>query len=105
MSKYTRGEFLGFGAALAGAFAVGSKPAAAAQAEQPATSTAPDLLVVNDAEAGFFRREARELLGQRLRRRRHRVYDAIDFRLGALRQDRRRPFGADREVEIGRAHV
>jgi len=47
MSKYTRGEFLGFGAALAGAFAVGRKPAAAAQAEQPATSTAPDLVVVN----------------------------------------------------------
>src|SRR5436305_3712265 len=47
MSKYTRGEFLGFGAALAGAFAVSGKPAAAAEAEQPSTSTAPDLLVVN----------------------------------------------------------
>src|SRR5437773_2123359 len=47
MSKYTRGEFLGLGAALAGAFAVGRDPAASAQAEQTATGTAPDLVVVN----------------------------------------------------------
>src|SRR5438477_3262227 len=50
MSKYTRGEFLGFGAALAGAFAVGRgapsvEPVAA---QTPATSgAAPDLIVVN----------------------------------------------------------
>ena len=48
MAQYTRGEFLGFGAALAGAFALGEAPRAA----QPAPATAlpsaePDLVVVN----------------------------------------------------------
>jgi predicted amidohydrolase YtcJ len=51
MAKYTRGEFLGFGAALAGAFALGKE----AHAEQPAAapppaalpSGEPDLVVVN----------------------------------------------------------
>ncbi|HET6957879.1 MAG TPA: hypothetical protein VFI56_14895, partial [Vicinamibacterales bacterium] len=48
MAHYTRGEFLGFGAALAGAFALGEAPRAA----QPAPATAlpsaePDLVVVN----------------------------------------------------------
>ena len=38
MAKYTRGEFLGFGAALAGAFAVGHKTVAAAQAPAPAAA-------------------------------------------------------------------
>ena len=46
MSKYTRGEFLGFGAALAGAFGVGRMPMP--QSEQPsAAATAADLVVVN----------------------------------------------------------
>src|SRR5438093_9246287 len=46
MPKYTRGEFLGFGAALAGAFGVGRLPTP--QSEQPsAAATAPDLVVVN----------------------------------------------------------
>jgi len=40
MPKYTRGEFLGFGAVLAGA-AIGRRPAAAAQA-QPQTPSIPD---------------------------------------------------------------
>src|SRR4051794_16277158 len=53
MSKYTRGEFLGFGAALAGAFTVGRVPGARALAQtaaaQPAAGAGaePDLLVVN----------------------------------------------------------
>jgi predicted amidohydrolase YtcJ len=52
MSRYTRGEFLGFGAALAGAFTVGRLPGArlAAQAQTPAVPTGggePDLAVVN----------------------------------------------------------
>ena len=51
MAKYTRGEFLGFGAALAGAFAFGKLPAAGipAAAQTPAAAPAgePDLIVVN----------------------------------------------------------
>jgi predicted amidohydrolase YtcJ len=53
MAKYTRGEFLGFGAALAGAFTVGRLPgtASAAAPEQPPppapTAGEPDLIVVN----------------------------------------------------------
>ena len=47
MAKYTRGEFLGFGAALAGAFVAGRDQAASAQAEQSAPGTSPDLVVVN----------------------------------------------------------
>jgi predicted amidohydrolase YtcJ len=52
MAKYTRGEFLGFGAALAGAFTLdplrGGAPAAAvAQPPAPGGGGAPDLLVVN----------------------------------------------------------
>src|SRR5438046_2931565 len=46
MPKYTRGEFLGLGAMLAGAFGVGrlgSQPVAA----QAPTAAAPDLVVVN----------------------------------------------------------
>src|SRR5438445_10186057 len=49
MAKYTRGEFLGFGAALAGAFSLGRVP----RVEQPAAAQAaapggePDLIVVN----------------------------------------------------------
>jgi len=53
MAKYTRGEFLGFGAALAGAFTVGRLPAGrgvvqplAAQPGAVATSE-PDFVVVN----------------------------------------------------------
>ena len=46
MPKYTRGEFLGFGAALTGSFGVGRLPMP--QGEQPSTAaTAPDLVVVN----------------------------------------------------------
>jgi len=50
MAKYTRGEFLGFGAALAGGFAVGRTAVGAAAPLQPAPSTngaEPDLAVVN----------------------------------------------------------
>src|SRR5437588_7067847 len=45
MPKYTRGEFLGFGAALAGAFGISRSPVE--PTEQPSTTTAPDLIVVN----------------------------------------------------------
>jgi len=54
MARYTRGEFLGFGAALAGAFTLGRVPGAehaAAAAQPPAPPTVPggepDLVVVN----------------------------------------------------------
>jgi predicted amidohydrolase YtcJ len=47
MAKYTRGEFLGFGAALAGALAVGRDTAASSQAGQTSTGPAPDFVVVN----------------------------------------------------------
>ncbi len=49
MSKYTRGEFLGFGAALAGAFALGKAPGAEqpAAAQAPPATGEPDLIVVN----------------------------------------------------------
>ncbi len=47
MAKYTRGEFLGFGAALAGACAVGRHAVAAAQTPAPAAAGEPDLVVVN----------------------------------------------------------
>src|SRR5437763_419138 len=45
MPKYSRGEFLGFGAALAGAFRISGAPVE--QTEQASTTTAPDLIVVN----------------------------------------------------------
>jgi len=49
MPKYTRGEFLGFGAALAGAFTVErlSGADAAAQQQAPVATAEPDLAVVN----------------------------------------------------------
>jgi predicted amidohydrolase YtcJ len=52
MAKYTRGEFLGFGAALAGAFTLGRLPGtrALASAQVPAPGPAaaePDVIVVN----------------------------------------------------------
>jgi predicted amidohydrolase YtcJ len=49
MAKYTRGEFLGFGAALAGAFTLRPVGRAAVLAAQPPAvgGGAPDLLVVN----------------------------------------------------------
>src|SRR6185503_13683449 len=52
MPKYTRGEFLGFGAALAGAFTLGRRPGAArieqTVAAQPALAGGePDLILVN----------------------------------------------------------
>src|SRR5580765_5662849 len=55
MSKWTRGEFLGISAALAGAFTLGRLPGAgrtvSAQTPQPSASGSetaePDLLVVN----------------------------------------------------------
>ena len=49
MGKYTRGEFLGFGAALAGAFTVGKLPAATPTAQAPGLVPPgePDLMVVN----------------------------------------------------------
>jgi predicted amidohydrolase YtcJ len=45
MPKYTRAEFLGFGAALAGAFRLRAAPVQ--QPEPPAAGAAPDLVVVN----------------------------------------------------------
>src|SRR5713226_976668 len=47
MAKYTRGEFLGFGAVLAGAYRLGRLPAAVAQTPPPAGGVEPDLVVVN----------------------------------------------------------
>src|SRR6266487_481088 len=52
MSKYTRGEFLGFGAVFAGAFTLGRIPglrqsAAAQQLPSPPAGAEPDLVVVN----------------------------------------------------------
>jgi predicted amidohydrolase YtcJ len=54
MAKYTRGEFLGFGAALAGAFTLGRLPGGrkivqplAAQPAAAASGSEPDLVVVN----------------------------------------------------------
>src|SRR5437867_10844296 len=51
MGKYTRGEFLGFGAALAGAFSLGRLGAGHLEpsvSAQPSTSGGePDLIVVN----------------------------------------------------------
>ena len=48
MAKYTRGEFLGFGAALAGAFTVGRLPEPAqTPAVEPRGGVEPDLVVVN----------------------------------------------------------
>jgi predicted amidohydrolase YtcJ len=52
MAKYTRGEFLGLGAALAGAFTFGRLPfragtVAAQQPAAPASGGEPDLIVVN----------------------------------------------------------
>ena len=52
MSKYTRGEFLGFGAVLAGAFTLGRIPgvrqsASAQQLPPPPAGAEPDLIVVN----------------------------------------------------------
>jgi adenine deaminase len=51
MAQYTRGEFLGLGAALVGAFAPGEAPrarqTAAAPSAAPLPSAEPDLVVVN----------------------------------------------------------
>jgi predicted amidohydrolase YtcJ len=51
MAKYTRGEFLGFGAALAGAFTLdplrGAAPSAAVAQSRAVSGGGPDLLVVN----------------------------------------------------------
>src|SRR5258708_37942954 len=50
MAKYTRGEFLGFGAALAGAFSPGRRPAVAqtpAQRINSPNGVEPDFIVVN----------------------------------------------------------
>jgi len=52
VGTYTRGEFLGFGAALAGAWGLGRLPvegaaAAEPQATQPAGGVEPDLVVIN----------------------------------------------------------
>jgi predicted amidohydrolase YtcJ len=47
MAKYSRGEFLGFGAALAGAYGLGRLPVEAAQAPSAGAGTDPDLVVVN----------------------------------------------------------
>jgi predicted amidohydrolase YtcJ len=51
MAKYTRGEFLGFSAALAGAFTLARLPGARAQTQAPASTqpatAEPDLVVIN----------------------------------------------------------
>jgi predicted amidohydrolase YtcJ len=49
VAKYTRGEFLGFGASLAGAFRARRFPAVAAETQTapPGGGVAPDLVVVN----------------------------------------------------------
>lgn len=51
MGEYTRGEFLGIGAALAGAFALGRAPGAEAQAPPasppPSATAEPDFVLVN----------------------------------------------------------
>jgi predicted amidohydrolase YtcJ len=47
MAKYTRGEFLGFGAALAGAYGVGRLPALTAQTGGATAATTVDFVVVN----------------------------------------------------------
>jgi predicted amidohydrolase YtcJ len=47
MAKYTRGEFLGFGAALAGAYGVGRLPSIAAETAAAPAATEPDFIVVN----------------------------------------------------------
>jgi predicted amidohydrolase YtcJ len=47
MAKYTRGEFLGFGAALAGAVGFGRLPIEQTVEAQPAPGVEPDLVVVN----------------------------------------------------------
>ena len=49
MSKYTRGEFLGLSALLAGGFTLGRMPrvAQAAQPQPPAAGAEPDLIVIN----------------------------------------------------------
>src|SRR5262249_25418705 len=43
----TRGEFLGFGAALAGAYSVGRRPGLTAQSGAPNVATTADFVVVN----------------------------------------------------------
>src|SRR5262245_5865012 len=67
MAKYTRGEFLGFGAALAG-YGFGRLPAAPVQAA-PAGGTEPDLIVVNavvyTSDAALPRAEAFAVKGGR----------------------------------------
>src|SRR5713226_9670402 len=49
MAKYSRGEFLGFGAALAGAYGLGRLPLPEAHAQAPQTTggTEPDFIVVS----------------------------------------------------------
>ena len=47
MAKYTRGEFLGFGAALAGAYSIGRPPALTAQTGAANVATTADFVVVN----------------------------------------------------------
>ena len=45
--KYSRGEFLGFGAALAGAYGLGQLPSLAAEPAAVSSGTEPDFIVVN----------------------------------------------------------
>src|SRR5476651_403109 len=49
MAKYTRGEFLGFGAALASAFTLGRLPGSdgIVSAQPVASAGEPDLIVIN----------------------------------------------------------
>ena len=47
MAKYTRGEFLGFGAALAGVYGAGRLPTLAAQTSTAKVGADADFIVVN----------------------------------------------------------
>src|SRR6266851_3447138 len=47
VAKYTRGEFLGFGAALAGAFTVGRQRSPDVAVAKPNGGVEPDMVVVN----------------------------------------------------------
>src|SRR5437773_1678279 len=69
MAKYSRGEFLGFGAALAGAYGLGRLPAPSAEAALVAGGIEPDFIVVNakvyTSDTGHPRAEAFAVKGGR----------------------------------------
>ena len=69
MAKYSRGEFLGFGAALAGAYGLGRLPTPSAEAALVAAGAEPDFIVVNakvyTSDTGHPRAEAFAVKGGR----------------------------------------